>query len=305
MTRTALLLVLVARTASAEAPSRAAVPSFDGDAVLAAGVDPTRLRCNQVVEWGMSLRKDATTSALEVAAALGHPTPDAAALRQVETIIFWRMLRVLIITGNTNNLGAIALKGYTWTDADGTKRPVIVFRSALTPEPEREGSCFRSLLTVGRVRHVVNLYDGDLPAQDLVDAESRAAHAAGASYVSASEGPDGYGPWRETLKKSWDDRVKRDQAMRDVARLVREQLLRPGGKRPQGNMHFHCGGGMHRSGMIAGVLEKCVNGAPLDVIDAHYRYHTGWRSSKDPGGGEEGNLRFIHDFDCSLLALPK
>ncbi len=94
---------------------------------------------------------------------------------------------------------------------------------------------------------------------------------------------------------------KRQQAMQSVARLIREQILAPKGGPLKGNVHIHCGGGMHRSGMIAGVVERCVNGEPEAVVAAHYRYHVGYHDAEHPGGLEEGNLRFIRDFDCKLL----
>jgi hypothetical protein len=47
-----------------------------------------------------------------------------------------------------------------------------------------------------------------------------------------------------------------------------------------------------------------VDGVALADVEAHYRYHVGWRDTEHPGGSEEGNLRFIRDFDCRLLAEP-
>jgi protein tyrosine/serine phosphatase len=103
------------------------------------------------------------------------------------------------------------------------------------------------------------------------------------------------------LRSHYDEPDKRRQAMEAVARLIREQIVAPQGAPPRGNLHLHCGGGMHRTGMIAGVLERCVNGTPLPVVEANYRYHVGYRDAAHPGGLEEGNLRFIRDFDCALL----
>jgi hypothetical protein len=208
----------------------------------------------------------------------------------------------VLLAGDTNNLGLLPLKGATWTDGDGTVRPVVVFRSGITPRPGAPGSCFASLLDAGRVRHVVNLFDGEIPVADLTAAESAAATRAGATYRTASDDPAAYGPWRELIRSHYDEPDARRRAMEGVARLIREQILAPGGAPPKGNLHIHCGGGMHRSGMIAGVIERCVNGTPLDVVEAHYRLHVGWRDPEHPGGLEENNLRFIHDFDCALLA---
>ncbi|MCS6915608.1 MAG: hypothetical protein RMK29_00130 [Myxococcales bacterium] len=298
-----LSLLLVAAPVAART-----VPEDWGPALLrSAGVDPAQIRCNRDNRWGDTLRQDAQAGAAELMAAAGPAlrplsTEEHAALqKKLQGILFWRMVRAVIIEGNNNNIGVIALRGRSYIDSSGRRRPLLVFRSGLTPSPQAPGSCFQSLLQAGGVRHVVNLFDGDIPAADLVAAEARAAAAAGASYTTASDDSAGYGPWRELLRNHYDDPERRLQASRSVARLIREQILAPGGAPPRGNIHIHCGGGMHRSGMIAGILERCINREPLEVVEAHYRYHVGWRGPDRPGGLEEGNLRFIREFDCTLL----
>ena len=226
----------------------------------------------------------------------------AATREQLRKLVFWRLVRAVLLEGDNNNFGVVPLRGYHFVDSEGVTRPVLLFRTGFTPAPERPGSCYRSLLGAG-VRHVVNLFDGDIPAADLVAQESRAAAAAGASYhVATDEEGGGYGPWRDLLRKHYEEPAAWEKAMAAVARLVREQLLRPGGAAPRGHLHLHCGGGMHRTGMIVGVVEKCVNGAPMEEVEAHYRRHVGWRDPAHPGGAEEGNLRFLRDFDCARLA---
>jgi hypothetical protein len=180
----------------------------------------------------------------------------------------------------------------------------LVFRTGITPDPEKAGSCYHSLLGIG-VRHVVNLFDGEIPVADLVAAEARAAQAAGATYHTASDDPAAYGPWRDLLRTHADDPASFERASRGVARLIREEILAPGGQPPRGHIYFHCGGGMHRSGMIAGIIERCVNHAPDAEVEAHYRFHVAWRDPAHPGGEEEGNLRFIRRFDCGLLDEKK
>src|SRR5206468_3796342 len=123
---------------------------------------------------------------------------------------------------DNNNFGALALRGRTWTDRDGKVRPVLIFRTGFTPRPGEPGSCVESLLGVGGVRHVVNLFDGDIPAADLVAAESAAAQRTGATYRTATDdaaGGTGYGPWRDQLRRHYDDPTVRAEAMRSLARL--------------------------------------------------------------------------------------
>jgi hypothetical protein len=303
----------------AQTPAQSAAVSIehsddDAGALRAAGIDREALRCNRLRHWGSYIKPDSKVGALDLYAAVAPSLgPIDEGARQVlskklESLLFWRMVRAVIVEGNGNNFGALTLRGRTFVDDKGVERPVVVFRTGFTPHPDQADSCFQSLLDAGGVKHVVNLFDGDIPAEDLVAAESKAAVAHNASYHFATDGKDGadsYGPWRDTLRKSWDDVEKRNEAMKSVARLVREQILAPGGAAPRGNIHVHCGGGMHRTGMIVGVVERCINHEPPEAVEAHYKFHVGWQDAQHPGGFEEGNLRFIQSFDCSLLDPPQ
>lgn len=294
--------------AQVQAQAKRPAATYDPALLRRAGVDPAGLRCNHENRWGATLRGDAKEGAAELMALVGPslvPLSEeqrGALQKKLQGVLMWRMVRAVLIEGNNNNLGVVALKGRQYTDAAGKRRQVLLFRSGLTPDPAAEGSCFQSLLKAGGVRHVVNLFDGDIPARDLVEGEAQAARAAGASYsTAADEGAGGYGPWRELLRSHYDDEARRRQATEAVARLIKEQVLRPGGGEHKGNVHIHCGGGMHRSGMVAGVIERCVNGEAWSTVEARYRYHVGYQDEKHPGGLEEGNLRFIREFDCGLL----
>ena len=66
---------------------------------------------------------------------------------------------------------------------------------------------------------------------------------------------------------------------------------------------YHSSGGMHRSGMLFGVLRRCVNGDSMAQIEREYRRHVAYSSEQQPGGFESLNLRFIREFDCRLLKL--
>lgn len=299
-----------AATPPARCPEAGAMTHGDYDParLMAAGVDPAALRCNRDNRWGSTIRPDSKAGAADLLAAVAphlqaiNDSDRAALAKKLEGLLMWRMVRAVLIEGDTNNFGAVALRGRTFVDEKGAERPVLLFRTGFTPRPAEPDSCFQSLLRAGGVKHVVNLFDGDIPAADLVLAESQAAAACGATYHTATdEGSGGYGPWRDTLRKHYDDPARRAEAMQSVARLIKEQILLPGGAPPRGNVHVHCGGGMHRTGMIVGVVERCVNGEAPEVVEAHYRYHVGWKDAAHPGGAEEGNLRFIQDFDCALL----
>ena len=270
------------------------------------GIEPDSLACNSQNRYSHELRDDADAAADRMMAgfegtAAGH-NPEALH-DSVRDAVFWWMVRAVLVEGDNNNLGAIVLAGHWWTDDRGIRRPVVVFRTAFTPDPAASGSCYSSLLAGGGVRHVVNLYDGEMVVDDLVEGERRAAAAAGASYVVTAN--EDYGTWRAALREEIQPGPERDAALADLARLINDEILSPGGKPPRGNILIHCGGGMHRSGMVTGILQKAVNHDPWPTIEAIYRYHVGYRDEQHPGGFEPGNLDVIRDFDPKLLQVEE
>ncbi|HAN30712.1 MAG TPA: hypothetical protein DCQ06_03870, partial [Myxococcales bacterium] len=90
------------------------------------------------------------------------------------------------------------------------------------------------------------------------------------------------------------------QAHRLVAAQIKT-LLRPGGKVPRGHLHVHCGGGMHRTSMFVGVIERCINASSVSDVIERYRQHVGWTDATHPGGFEAQNVDFIESFPCELL----
>ena len=261
-------------------------------------VAPTALRCNSLRTWNPTLRAEAKAGAqtiltdLQTAGAV-VPTDKTDAARKVLTdALMWRMVRATIVDGEQNNLGVVAVKDVT--TADG--RPLLLFRSGFTARPGQPDSCVQSLLSAG-VRHGVNLYQGPMPTADLAEAERLSYTQAGGSYFNVAEDAE-LASWRDELR---DDPASAQRAMAAIARVIRDGILQPGGKPPQGHVAVHCGGGMHRTGMVVGVLERCWNGAPRDVWEAAYRRHVAWQSDAQPGGFEPANLAFIAGFDCALL----
>lgn len=307
MSRLFCLLLVAACASTPVRPNALVAPEPLAEILRGGGVDPLRLRCNQSRSWGSDLKQDSEDGAHQMMALLEPHVPEgerAGLEKKLAKLLFWRLVRAVLLEGNNNNLGVLRLEGHFYKDTAGQTRPVLIFRSGFTPDPEKPDSCFASLLDGGGVRHVINLFDGDIPVDDLVAAEKRAATARGATYRIATDEPGAYGPWRDLLRKHYDDPAARSAASLSVARLVRDEILAPGGAPPRGNIHLHCGGGMHRSGMIAGVVEKCVNHAPEAIVEAHYRFHTAFIDPAHPGGAEDLNLQFIRDFDCSLLDKP-
>ena len=272
----------------------------------AAGQDPTGLRCSGRQVWDPGMRKAAATMAQEAIAeieASGVVIPEEgrhALVKRMEEVALWRLIRRLMLGGRHHNASSVRLDGLTTT----TGAPVILFRSGFTSTPTAANSCFRSLVEAGGVRHVINLYAGAMPSGDLEAEEELLISEAGGTYFNARDAGTDLATWRERLRDE-DDPAGNRAVMKIVARLINQYILRHGGERPRGNVHVHCGGGMHRTGMIVGILERCMNEASDDAIERDYRRHVAWRSEESPGGYEAGNMAFILGFDCGLIDAPQ
>ncbi len=260
------------------------------------------ITCNNHSIWIPGLRdqaKDAAREIVEHARASGIEVTAAQEeelFDEARDVVMWRMVRTQLIGANYNNLGVVPLTGIR--SADG--KPVVLYRTGLTPDPLAEDSCVRSLIESGGVRHIVNLYHGEIPSQDLIAAEAKAITTAGGTYFDVGIAGPQYSEWRDRLRKTPEAKGEVEPI---VAELINDQILRPSGKLPQGNLHVHCGGGMHRTGMVVGILQRCLNGvSPQDLVD-EYRRHVAWTSDDQPGGYEQGNIDFILDFDCDLLTF--
>ncbi len=296
-------LVLTA-AGCASAPSPAVTPAPEA-ATSAAASEPRVLpgtTCNTRRSWVEGLSQEASAGADDVLSELDRagvtvPEEKRAPLRKaVEGRLFWRTVRTLIVHGAQNNGAMIELESVRTRDG----RPLKVYRTGMTPLPADKGSCFRSLVEQAGVRHVVNLYAGPMATGDLEKAERAVVDESGGSYFLARDADAELRMWRDLLREepSPEDLAS---ASATVARILNEHVLRPGGQAPRGHAHIHCGGGMHRTGMAMGLLDRCVNGAPTEKIVADYKRHVGWTSPEHPGGYEQGNVDFVLAFDCGLL----
>jgi len=277
-------------------------------ALQAEGIDLDEIACNTDVVWADRLGDDADAFYSDIEASISphlkrlrEPERQALAEQVSDLAMNW-FIRVLLIHGDFNNVGAVVIPTITWGEGD-EHHPLIVFHSGTTPFAEDEGSCFRSLVRQGHIRHVVNLYDGDVPLRDQIEAESRVAAQLGADYIDLSQVDHTYGNWREIAGDAAATEEQRQAAMQGIARLIREQILRPAGAPPRGNIYFHCAGGMHRSPLLAGVLRKCLAGDSIEQVREAMQAHTDYIDESHAGGYEAPILEIVRSFDCSLLEV--
>ena len=220
-------------------------------------------------------------------------------MKKARHLVLGYLVRSYFNQTRPHNLGALVLKGRHYTDEAGKRRPLLVIRSAVTIGAANQQSCFESLIRHADVRHVINLYGGTFPFYDVIEAEKKMAEKLGATFYDLSKQPDL--KFRALIEEpeDYDKNIKR--AEQNLAKLINTRLLRPDGKAPRGNLYFHCCGGMHRSGMIFGVLQRCLNGVPMSEIEKQYRRHVAYTDDQRPGGFEPLNLRFIRQFDCKRI----
>jgi hypothetical protein len=280
------------------------LPPRGASALALSGVDRHAVRCNSRQVWDKTLGHDvkATVGQLlgELASAgIEIPAEKLKLLKKrLKSRVMWSQIRSLLLAGRYNNLGVVPLPSLKTVDG----KPVVLFRSGFTPRPGAAGSCFESLVQNGGVRHVANLYAGPMVTDDLEAGERQAITASGGTYFLARDAKAELAEWREDMRAKGDGGEGKRHAMKAVAKIVNEHLLKPGGMAPKGNLHVHCGGGMHRTGMVVGVIDRCLNGTAASMLEADYKRHVGWRSEAHAGGFETANMAFILGFDCSLLA---
>jgi len=269
----------------------------DRDVLQAGGVDPEAIQCNNRVVWETRIERYAQKIS-EGIADLGKAPPDPAQQKKVRQLALGYLVRSFFETANPQNLGVMVLKDRFTLDEKGQKRPLLVFRSGLIFGDRGVSPCFKSLVDKGRVRHVFNLYTGSFPFGDVIQAEKAHAGRLGVTYLDAAETTAG--DFRQLVEEEKDYDKNARVVMERLAGLV-QRILRPEGRAPRGNLYLHCGGGMHRSGMVFGVMRRCINGDSMERIEEEFKRHTGWTSDQRPGGFEPLNLRVVRDFDCGLL----
>jgi len=246
--------------------------------------------------WYAELDQYADRAAGEIAAILSVKLNEQKH-KAISRVLLGYLVRSMFEHLKPNNLGVMRLKGHFYESGDG-RHPVLIFRAGVMTDAAEPGSCLQSLLSAGRVRHVINLYGSSFPLHDYIKAEMQAAEAAGGTRHNEAESNR---PWRELIEKPEKYERNLETAMQRIAELIKTEILQPEGRPPRGNVLIFCGGGMHRTGMTYGIIQRCINQEPMEAVEKAYRRHTAYRSEEEPGGYEPLNLRFISEFDCELL----
>jgi len=176
---------------------------------------------------------------------------------------------------------------------------VILYQSATMVDLGKERSLYRNLVKKGNLKHVANIYAGPFPLGDVYEEEKKIIEQNGGIFQDErAERPSR--KWRYLIQKPQDYEKQKRHAMTIVAGVIKSILL-PKGKLLEGNILVHCGGGMHRTGMIIGIIRKAFSDATMEEIIDNYRFHVGYKDEQFTGGAEPLNIKFIQEFDTSLI----
>lgn len=63
------------------------------------------------------------------------------------------------------------------------------------------------------------------------------------------------------------------------------------------NILVHCFGGIHRTGKVMGILQKCYNKVPIEEVIKEYKKH----ANNHPNIVRQSDIDFLTNFDCSKL----
>ena len=175
-----------------------------------------------------------------------------------------------------NNLG--------WARIDFPHQPKTVFRSSILA---RNPACLAQLAGTEGVRTIVNLYSGDLIDEGPLASQEAETfkHLGGHSYIHVL-GLSDYPTPSETAQ---DIHAR-------IASTIAQIRAAPG------NVLVHCVGGIHRTGEIYGILQKCFNRAAMGAIVKEYIHHAGGRVYGNPEY-RAVNVDIIRSFDCARV-LP-
>lgn len=147
-------------------------------------------------------------------------------------------------------------------------------------------ACLQSLVKDKGVKTLVNLYTGELKShvQLAQQEEEIFAQAGGAHYLQVLN-------YSYKLKE-----VKKEAIFAKLTEIITAI------RRSPGNVMVHCFGGVHRTGLVYGIMQKCFNTVPIEQVIEEYRCHAAYESPERAGGRKEENEIVLKEFPCSTLS---
>ena len=149
--------------------------------------------------------------------------------------------------------------------------------------------CLSRLVNDNRVLSIFSYYSGSLKesSKTLSDEERRTFADLGGKFYHQ---PLNY---EDDFKKS-----SKEGVFEKVTEIIKAIDHAPG------NVLIHCYGGINRTGVLFGVMQKCLNKIPIEDVLNEYKCHTGWESEERVGGYEIDNEIAIREYPCEKLYSP-
>lgn len=165
-------------------------------------------------------------------------------------------------------------------------KPKMVYRSAILSENPK---CLTSLVKQHGLRNIVYLYSGDYVNEEQIPykEENLLNQLGGNAYIRVLN----FG----TNFKTDAERKKIEERVTNIIHLI-SQL--------EGTTLIHCIEGMHRTGIVYAILEKCVKKTPIDEVIHNYKVHTNSVDRKVKYAYKKSNVDFIKKYNCKNLNLP-
>ena len=281
-------------------------------AVSECGLNPDKFNVNSRCWWGPAtdppIQRFVKEAQKQIRKALGGYTATEAQYKRSKYLVLGYFVRIVYETRTECNFGATVLRKFD--------PPVLLIRCGTMMQTALPDSPFRSILEHGSVAHVFNIYSGHFPLYDNINKEQELCEERGIQYYNEATDPSNYS-FRKLIESEASFEQHKAKAFKLCARQL-QLILRPQGQDPKGNLVIHCGGGMHRTGMLVGILRRyCNPDDDVDDIIDDYRQHVAWQDPENPGifqsltatvskcglagGAEELNERFIREFDLTAI----
>ena len=157
----------------------------------------------------------------------------------------------------------------------------------------------RSLVKDHRLSKIVNYDELDWPSAKNLTAEERESllrFNPKAAYWKFNDLIGRTFQYKISKVPGNDDQARKRFIFDDLARIIREI---EGRREDTGSVYIHCYGGHHRTGVVYGILQKCIGGLPVEKVIEEYRCHIGYESEDRRGGQHPDNETVIREFPCS------
>ena len=160
--------------------------------------------------------------------------------------------------------------------------------------------CLQHLVEKENIRQIVNLYDGSFKTKYALSFWEKNL------FLKTTLDKNGrFGHYTQIKDFDYDlEERGAERIYKDVINIIAQIASVPG------NALIHCYGGMHRTGVVFGVMQKCLNGPKnksenkkfvTEVIHNEYKCHTAYQNEEKKGGYHIENMTVIRNFPCERL----